>query len=67
MNNLLVSLLAILAGGMLPLQAAMNAMLAKAVGSPIRAAAISGGVGCYGAIDTAGAVLWAKLGTQRNL
>ncbi|WP_029685425.1 DMT family transporter [Tatumella saanichensis] len=42
MNNLWFSLAAIAAGVMLPLQAAMNATLAKALGSPIRAAAVSG-------------------------
>lgn len=36
--------MAVLAGGMLPLQTAMKAMLANAVGTPIWAAAISGTV-----------------------
>jgi transporter family-2 protein len=42
--DLFLSLLGIFAGAMLPLQAAINARLATAVGSPIWAAAISGTV-----------------------
>ncbi|KLU21827.1 hypothetical protein EOS_33860 [Caballeronia mineralivorans PML1(12)] len=42
--DLFLSLLGIFAGAMLPLQAAINARLATAVGSPIWAAAISGAV-----------------------
>ncbi|MGF6755067.1 DMT family transporter [Paraburkholderia sp. GAS42] len=41
---LFLSLLGIFAGAMLPLQAAINARLATAAGSPIWAAAISGAV-----------------------
>lgn len=42
MNSIFAMLLAVAAGAMLPMQAAINARLGRTVGSPVWAAAISG-------------------------